>query len=96
MATSGEVQQQIAGLDPKFIIPEQFHELSMAALGLNDVLADTDVSMIEAMAFQCIYLYIVSDKDQIQRAWNYLGITIRMAQSVGACVYLQCYVLTFE
>jgi len=62
----------------------QFHELSMTALQLNDVLADTDVSTIEAMAFQCFYLYIVSESDQIQRAWNYLGITIRMAYSVSA------------
>lgn len=82
MAASGEMQQQAGHLDSWITTPGQFHELSMAALRLDDVLTDTGVSTIEAMAFQCLYLYIGSETDQIQRAWNYLGITIRMAYGV--------------
>lgn len=83
MAPTGEIQQQAGQPDSWLTTPAQFHEMSMAALRINDILADTNVSTIEAMAFQCFYLYIASESDQVQRAWNYLGMTIRMAYSVS-------------
>lgn len=66
-----------------WISSEQFYELSMEALQLNDVLAETDLSTIEAMTLQSAYLYLASDSDNIRRSWNYVGIAIRMAYGVS-------------
>ncbi len=81
LATAGDVQQQV-GHD-SWLTSAQFHDLSMSALRLNDVLADSNIATIEAMALQCCYLYLASDSDQIQRSWNYLGVTIRIAYGVS-------------
>jgi hypothetical protein len=55
----------------------------MESLQLTDVLAETDLSTIEAMTLQSAYLYLASDSDNIRRSWNYVGITIRMAYGVS-------------
>lgn len=79
LATAGEALTN----PDSWVTSTQFHEMSMAALRLNDVLADSNVATIEAMALQCCYLYLGSETDQIQRSWNYLGITLRIAHSVS-------------
>jgi hypothetical protein len=73
----------------------QFHELSMAALQLEDVLAETTVEAIEAMCLQSSYLYLASTTEDTNRAWNYLGMTIRMAFGVSALMSsLKSFLLT--
>lgn len=58
----------------------------MAALQLEDVLAETTIEAIEAMCLQSSYLYLASTTEDTNRAWNYLGMTIRLAFGVSAPV----------
>lgn len=83
LATAGELLQQQTSLQDVWHMSAQFHDMSMAALRLDDVLGDASVSTIEAMVLQCCYLYLASESDQIQRAWNYIGVAVRVAQSIG-------------
>jgi hypothetical protein len=77
LAAAGDIQP--AG---PWLKAEQFHELSMAALQLDDILNEPSLMAVEAMALQSTYLYLVADSSHAQRAWNYLGIAIRMAVGV--------------
>ncbi len=59
-----------------------YFEVATKLLHLDDILSDTTVDSIEAMSLMVKYIYMTRSFGSSFRAWNYLGITMRLAFSV--------------
>ncbi|KAG8830449.1 hypothetical protein FRC17_004859 [Serendipita sp. 399] len=61
----------------------EFYELSLEALQLHDTLNSQDIATVEAMALQSCFLSLLWDGDDLQKAWNYTGMTARLTYAMG-------------
>ncbi|KAJ7600808.1 fungal-specific transcription factor domain-containing protein [Mycena floridula] len=70
--------------NPDSPVPERYHALARASLCEVSVMADTTVETITALFYEIWYLLVFSDKKKAAGyAWGLMGLTAKLAQSIG-------------
>ncbi|KAJ4481959.1 fungal-specific transcription factor domain-containing protein [Lentinula aciculospora] len=62
---------------------EKYHMLARAALCEIPVLEDTTVETVTALYYELWFLLLFSDKKKSDQAWALMGLTAKLAQSIG-------------
>ncbi|KZT43120.1 hypothetical protein SISSUDRAFT_1040557 [Sistotremastrum suecicum HHB10207 ss-3] len=61
---------------------EEWHQLARACVCLYDMLEEPSIPAIQTLYMMCLYTYLV-DRSASERRWTLMGVTTKMAYSIG-------------